>query len=182
MAFLRPAWIQQPQSLWFLVVASGVEGCWDIRLKRWEGLSHSRDFGITHQASPSQPPVCHQHTDVVCTCHRVLDVSKCEVGHKTKHAILLNHTAISHTSVKVSHRRSGSMRSALLLLFSRSVVSDSVTPWTAACQASLSLTLSLSWLKLMFFELVMPSNHLILCHSLFLLPSIFPSIRVFSNE
>ena len=50
------------------------------------------------------------------------------------------------------------------------------TPWTAACQASRSL------LKLMFIELVMPSNHLILCHPLLLLPSIFPSIRVFSNE
>ena len=56
-----------------------------------------------------------------------------------------------------------------------------VTPWTAACQASLSLTISLSLLKLMCTESVMPSNHLILCHFL-LLPSIFPSIRVFSNE
>ena len=57
-----------------------------------------------------------------------------------------------------------------------------VTPWTAACQASLSITNSRSLLKLMSIELVMPSNHLILCHPLLLLPSIFPSIRVFSNE
>ena len=57
-----------------------------------------------------------------------------------------------------------------------------VTPWTAACQASLCITNSWSLLKLMSIELVMPSNHLILCHSLFLLSSIFPSIRVFSNE
>ena len=57
-----------------------------------------------------------------------------------------------------------------------------MTPWTAACQASLSITISWSLLKLMFFESVMPRNHLILCHSLLLLPSIFPSIRVFSNE
>ena len=57
-----------------------------------------------------------------------------------------------------------------------------VTPWTAACQASLSITNSQSLLKLMSIELVMPSNHPILCHPLFLLPSIFPSIRVFSNE
>ena len=57
-----------------------------------------------------------------------------------------------------------------------------VTPWTAAHQASLSITNSQSWLKLMSIELVMPSNHLILCHSLLLLPSFFPSIRVFSNE
>ena len=56
------------------------------------------------------------------------------------------------------------------------------TPWTAACQASLSITNSLSLLKLMPIESVIPSNHLILCHPLLLLPSIFPSIRVFFNE
>ena len=57
-----------------------------------------------------------------------------------------------------------------------------VTPWTAACQASLSITNSLSLLKLMSTMSVMPSNHLILYCPLLLLPSIFPSIRVFSNE
>ena len=57
-----------------------------------------------------------------------------------------------------------------------------MTPWTAACQASLSFTISQTLLKLMSTELVMPSNYLILCHPLFLLPSLFPSIRVFSNE
>ena len=57
-----------------------------------------------------------------------------------------------------------------------------VTPWTAAHQASLSITNSQSLLKLVSIELVMPSNHLILCHPLLLLPSIFPRIRVFSNE
>ena len=57
-----------------------------------------------------------------------------------------------------------------------------VTPWTAAQQASLSITNSRSLLKLMSIKSVMPSNHLILCCSLLLLPSIFPSIRVFSNE
>ena len=56
------------------------------------------------------------------------------------------------------------------------------TPWTAEHQASLSITNSQSLLKLMSIELVMPSNHLILCRPLLLLPSIFPSIRVFSNE
>jgi len=61
-------------------------------------------------------------------------------------------------------------------------MSDSVTPWTAACQASLSFTISWGLLKLMSTESVMPSNHLTLCHPLLLLPSIFPSIRVFSNE
>ena len=66
--------------------------------------------------------------------------------------------------------------------FSCSVMSDSMTPWTAARQASLSITNSRGLLKLMSIESVMPSSHLILCHPLLLLPSIFPSIRVFSNE
>ena len=56
------------------------------------------------------------------------------------------------------------------------------TPWTTACQTSLSITNSQSLLKLMSIESLMPSNHLILCYPLLLLPSIFPSIRVFSNE
>ena len=64
-----------------------------------------------------------------------------------------------------------------LLLFSCSVTSDSPTPWTAAYQALLSFTISLSLLKLTSIESVTPSNHLILCHT-----SIFPSIKVFSNE
>ena len=58
----------------------------------------------------------------------------------------------------------------------------SATPWTTAHQASLSITNSWSLPKLMSIESVMPSNHLFLCHPLLLLPSIFPSIRVFSNE
>ena len=67
--------------------------------------------------------------------------------------------------------------------FSCSVMSDFfATPWTPACQASLSIKNSRSLLKLMSIESVMPSNHFILCHPLLFLPSIFPSIRVFSNE
>ena len=65
--------------------------------------------------------------------------------------------------------------------FSHSVVFFA-TPWTTACQASLSFTNSRSLLKLMSIVSVMPSNHLILCRPLFLLSSIFPSIRVFSSE
>ena len=76
---------------------------------------------------------------------------------------------------------------SLFLLLLRSVQSLShvclfAIPWTAVCQASLSITNSRILLKLMSIELVMPSNHLILCHPLLLLPSIFPSIRVFSNK
>ena len=75
----------------------------------------------------------------------------------------------------------------MLFLFSSvqfgcSVRSDFVTQWTAAHQASLSITKSWSLLKFMSIESVMPSNHLILCHPLLLPPSIFPRIRVFSNE
>ena len=65
---------------------------------------------------------------------------------------------------------------------SLSHVQLSATPWTAACQASLFCTISCSLPKFMSIELVMPSNHLILYHSLLLLPSVFPSIKVFSNE
>ena len=57
-----------------------------------------------------------------------------------------------------------------------------LAPWTATCQACLSITNSQSLLKLMSIESVMPSKHLVLCHPLLLLPSIFPSIKVFSNE
>ena len=66
--------------------------------------------------------------------------------------------------------------------FSRSVVSNSVAPWTAVCQASLSITNCWSLPKPMSIELVMPSNHLLLCRPLLLLPPTPPSIRVFSNE
>ena len=76
--------------------------------------------------------------------------------------------------------------SDILAIFSSvqslSCVQPFVTPWTAAHQSCLSITNSWSLLKLMSIKLVMPSNHLILCHPLLLPPSIFPSIRVFSNE
>ena len=70
----------------------------------------------------------------------------------------------------------------LVVVQSLSLVQLSATPWMAAHQPSVSFTISRSLLKLMSVELVMLSNHLILCHPLLLLPSFFPSIRVFSNE
>ena len=79
----------------------------------------------------------------------------------------------------------GTLKNLIQLLtvqFSHSVMSDSVNPWTAVHQVFLSITNSWSLLKLMSIEMVMISNHLILCHPLLLLPSIFSSIRVFSNE
>ena len=74
------------------------------------------------------------------------------------------------------------MSEITVLQFSHTVVRLFATPWTAARQASLSITNSRSLLRFMSIESVMPSNHLILCCPLLLLPSIFPSIRVFSNE
>ena len=70
----------------------------------------------------------------------------------------------------------------VLSQFNRLVMSDSVTPWTTARQASLPITNSQSLLKLMSIESVMPSNRLIFCRPLLLPPSIFPSIRIFSNK
>ena len=70
----------------------------------------------------------------------------------------------------------------LSVQFSCSVMSSSAIPWTTACQASVSITNSLRLFKFTSIESVMPSNHLILCHPFLLLPSIFPSIWVFSNK
>ena len=79
-------------------------------------------------------------------------------------------------------KRSANHLSHSRLLFSCQVVWHFLNPWTAACQASLSFTISLSLLKPMSIVPMMPYNHFILFHPLLLLPSIFPSIRVFSNE
>ena len=76
----------------------------------------------------------------------------------------------------------GSKRLTVAVVQSLSHVQLFVTPWTAACQASLSYTISQSLLKLISFELVMPSNHLILCCPLLLMPSVFPCIRVCINR
>ena len=81
-----------------------------------------------------------------------------------------------------THSRKTEIITPFSVQFSHSVVSDSATPWTAARQASLSITNSQSLPKLMSIESVMPSNHLILCHSLLLPPSSFPSIRVFNES
>ena len=107
-------------------------------------------------------------------------VSSAETSNPTS---LINYANLIHASFATS---SPSPFSTLFLLslsqFSRSVVSDSATPWTAACQASLSITNSWSLLVVMSIELVMASNHLILCCPLLLPPSVFPSIGVFSSE
>ena len=87
-------------------------------------------------------------------------------------------------TIRVLIQNLGSLPSSVQFssIQSLSCVQFFVTPWTAACQAPLSITSSQSSPKPMSIESVMPSNHLILCRPLLLLPSIFPSIRVFSNE
>ena len=92
-----------------------------------------------------------------------------ECSHEIKRCLLLGRKAMTNLL-----QFSSVTQSCLCNLFA--------TSWTAARQASLSITNSWSLLKFMSIKLVMPSNHLILCHPLLLLPSIFPSIRVFSND
>ena len=98
----------------------------------------------------------------------------------------LKHTFLRYLKVRIckinAFTDSMSVLHYLTSQFSRSVMSDSVTPCTRPHQASLSITNSWSLLTLMHTESAMPSNHLTLCHPLFLQPSIFPTIRVFSNE
>ena len=92
------------------------------------------------------------------------------------------YTSIKGWSQKKFNRLVSSIKRFSSVQFSRSVMSDSVTPWTTAGQASLSITNFQSLPKLMSIESVMASNHLILCRPLLLLPPIYPIIRVFSNE
>ena len=88
-----------------------------------------------------------------------------------------------HICVYMSHTYTHiHIYTCIYLLFSCSVVSDSATPWTAAHQPYLTFTFSWSLLRFVSVELVILSKHLILCYHLLLLPSIFPSIGVFSNE
>ena len=96
-----------------------------------------------------------------------------------KIGVLFKHQSFNEYSGLISFRMDWL---DLLVVQLLSCVQLFATPWTAAHQASRSFTISRSLLKLMSIESVMPSNHLILCHPLLLLPSIFPSIRVFSNE
>ena len=103
----------------------------------------------------------------------ILVLSACCLAHG-RPLILLN--TVRNTKINNSY---DIVLSSVSSVQSLSRVRLFVTPWTAACQASLSITNSRSLLKLMSIELVMPSNHLILCHPLLLLPSIFPSIRSF---
>ena len=100
----------------------------------------------------------------------------CTVSCRLSNMFTVVHTGGWHSLLK------NDIAIVVVIVHSLSSVWLFATPWTAARQASLPITSSQSLLKLMSIELVMPSNHLILCHPLLLLPSIFPSIRVFSKE
>ena len=102
--------------------------------------------------------------------------SWCLVAFKRLLALILSHH-FRHTHTEVPQ-----MQGPRVVVQLPSLIQLIATPWTAAHQASLSITSSRSLPKFMSIESVMPSNYLILCRPLFLLPSIFPSIRVFSNE
>ena len=111
--------------------------------------------------------------------HEVFNFLRSSVSNFHCFLCLWCHTFGPTTQAKVKriqHHQTSSIQ------FSCSVMSNSATPWTAARQASLSITNSQSLLKLMSVESMMPPNHLILCRSLFLPPSIFHSVSVFSNE
>ena len=106
--------------------------------------------------------------------------SNCNLSHKNK---LIYHHLYKITSNTASYSHSPFLGSCSCCCYSvAQSCPNFVTPWTAAHQASLSFTITRSLLKLMSIKSVMPSNHLVLCHPLLLLPSIFPNIRVFSNK
>ena len=105
----------------------------------------------------------------ICTIHYIQQTTSksllCSTGSSTQYLVMIH-------MGKESKKSFSSITKSCLF----------VTQRTAACQASLFFTISLSLLKVMSIELVMPSNHLILCHPLLLLPSVFPSFTVFSNK
>ena len=114
-----------------------------------------------------------------CSRHRRWGQIQLLSGTNSKGATGRQHSAFSG---RLCNWKSGHFRGCSLEFSQFSRVWLFATPWTEARQASLSITNSWSLLKLVCIELVMPSNHLILCRPLLLLPSIFPSIRVLSNE
>ena len=100
------------------------------------------------------------------------------MGKKNLYMYMYTHTYIVHVNLFI-YKSLESLISSVQFL---NCVRLFATPWTAACHASLSITNSWNLLKLMYIESAMPFNHLILCCPLILLSSIFPSIRIFSNE
>ena len=141
-------------------------------------LHYLPEFSQTHVhwAGDAIRPSCPlpRGRDALCFCHQSFQA----LGSFPVSWVF----ASSGQSIRTSASASSFQWISWGVQFSRSAVSDSATPWTAERQASLSITNSWSLLKPMSIESVMPSHHLILCHPLLLPPSVFPSIRVFSNE
>ena len=133
---------------------------------------------VHHQLSELTQTHVHQVGDAIQPSHPLLTPSPLTLS-LSQHQGLFQWVTSSHQVAKVLEFLMKHQFSSVQLL---SRVQLFVTPWTAACQGTMSITNSQSLLKLMSIKLVMPFNHLILCHPLFLLPSIFPSIRVFSSE
>ena len=117
----------------------------------------------------------HQASLSITISQSLLKLMSIELVMPSNNLMVYDHITVSWCGLNCPPKGISSVQ------FSRSVMSDSATPWTAARQASLSITNSWSLPKLISIESVMPSNHLILCRPLLLLPSVFPSIRVFSN-
>ena len=141
----------------------------------------------TKGEKPSRPPTHLQESSVFCCLGKIrptCPATKSPPMLWNPFSLFLQ--SFTPTSSLVSplscHLKKQSQHRNWVSQFSCSVMSDSATPWTASRQASLSTPNSRSSPKPMSIESVMPSNHIILCHPLLLLPSIFPSIRIFSNE
>ena len=112
------------------------------------------------------------HFDIWQNKYNIVKLSKIKLKKKENHILVIFKGWLSYIS-NITNYHSVQLLSCVRLF---------VTPWTAARQASLSVTNSRSLLKLTSIKSVMPSNHVILCRPLLLLPSVFPSIRIFSNE
>ena len=135
-------------------------------------------FPVLHYLSEFAQTYIHCISDAIQQSHP-LSYPSPAASNLSQHQSLFQWVSSSHQVAKVLGINIHIMENSVQSL---SHVRLFATPWTAACQASLSITNSWSLLKLISIESVMPSNHLILCRSLLLLPSIFPRIRVFSNE
>ena len=137
---------------------------------------------VHHQLPESTQTHVHRVSDAIQPSH-LLSSPSLPAFNLSQHRCLFNESALrirclNYWSFSFSINPSSEFSSVQSL----SRVQLFATPWTTGCQASLSITSSLSLLKLMSIKSVIPSNHLIFCHPLLLPPSIFPSIRVFSNE
>jgi len=160
----------------------------------WRGVDHPTGEGATWVSEPTSSGAAerlwttsgetqYEHTCLLCPVplclHAPDSISRISVF--VRYCCVTNCVTFQDVIWRL-HKESISRTNQFSSVRSLSRVQLFAIPWTASCQASLSITNSRSLLRLMSIESVMPSNHLILCHPLALPPSIFPSIRVFSNE